>query len=114
MKQSYRKLTVAGCGILFCLWWFGGLSNQPNDEKFYPKEDYAQDISKIYCDMGSLAEQRHDAQAAIKWYSSALFHKPDLYDACYRLSVCYQQIGNNATAVALYNKAQEILRKALS
>jgi hypothetical protein len=97
-----RKLKlILGLGlcIVFSLWWFG-VNNQSMEENFYSREEYHQDVSKIYFDLGRSAEQRGDVRAAIRAYRISLEHMPDFADAQKRLRLCLQATTSSHTTLA--------------
>jgi uncharacterized protein HemY len=87
MLRKLKLFLGLGTCIVFSLWWFG-VNNQSMEENFYSKEEYHQDLSKIYFDLGRSAERRKDFQAAIRAYRIALEHQPDLSEANANLSHC--------------------------
>lgn len=79
-------LGISTC-LVFSLWWFG-INNPSMEENFYSKEEYHQDLSQIYFDIGRHAEQRGDLNTAIRAYHIALEHMPHLAEAANRLARC--------------------------
>lgn len=106
MLHRFKPLIIIICCIIFSLWWLG-LNNETATERLYPKEEYAQDISKIYFDLGKISQARGDVIAAIHAYSNALHHKPDFQEAYYLLGTCYQKQGDLGAAQKMYDFAQK-------
>ncbi len=77
---------ISAC-LVFSLWWFG-INNPSMEENFYSKEEYHQDLSQIYFDIGRHAERRGDFDAAIRAYHIALEHTPHLVEAKKHLLYC--------------------------
>lgn len=88
--------------VFFSLWWFGGYNqSQSIDEYYYPHEDYANDMSKIYFDMGCFAQNRGDFASAINFYNEALRIKKDFDKAYEHLKLCQARIGPNKTSQSI-------------
>ena len=57
----------------------------------YTVEDFSQDTSKIYFDMGVFAQKRGDWQSAIRFYQAALDHNHSFHEAEHFLKFCLNQ-----------------------
>jgi hypothetical protein len=107
MRYKVKITTVIGSCIVFSLWWFG-VNNQSIDERVYPKEEYSEDLSRVYYDLGKSAQRRNDWSAAIRHYTTALNFKPDLTAAHNSLCTCQKQflsLASNTTTNKLIRRA---------
>jgi len=90
MRYNVKLITVLSSCLVFSLWWFG-VNNQSIDERVYPKEEYSEDLSRVYYDLGKSAQRRNDWSAAIRHYTTALNFKPDLMAAHQSLALCHRK-----------------------
>jgi hypothetical protein len=90
MRYKLKLATIVGSCIVFSLWWFG-VNNQSIDERVYPKEEYFEDLCRVYYDLGQSAQRRHDLNAAIRHYTTALHLKPNFVAAHRKLALCHQK-----------------------
>jgi len=90
MIYRFRPLIIAVCSIIFSLWWFGAQNFAI--ETIYTHEDFCQDISRIYNDLGDFALKRGDYSAAHNAYNIAIEHRPDHQDLYKKLELCAQHI----------------------
>lgn len=85
------KIPVMFLGGLLFFWWAFLLfaRNNTEDAHLYSKHAYCQNTSKIYADLGELAEKRQDFPQAIKHYTTALNFQSD-NDITKKLDACYK------------------------
>src|SRR5271154_2057772 len=90
--QKFRIPTII-LGFLLLLAW-NLLSRtkkiQQEMDESYTVQDFSQDASKIYFDLGCFAQKRGDFTAAIKFYQAALSHKDNFHDAVHHLKLCLE------------------------
>ena len=94
MTSRLKAIIFVCFGFVFSLWWFG-VNNQvtPNlAEQAYTPQDYAQDMCKIYSDLGRGSEQRGDFAAAVTAYQAALKHNPENKEIRHRLNFCQNKL----------------------
>src|SRR5271157_2885627 len=101
MKFRLKHLVFICSGLFFSLWWFGGY-NKSVDEQWYPREEYDEDISKVYFDLGNAAYKRNDFTAAIKHFNTTLLNKCDQLEAYDKLGICYEHLGEKDVALRIY------------
>jgi tetratricopeptide (TPR) repeat protein len=88
--QRFRIPTIILGSLLFVAWSLFSRSkkNRTELEEMYTVQDFSQDASKIYCDLGLFAQKRGDFKTAIKFYQIALSHKDNYQDAVSHLKLC--------------------------
>lgn len=106
MLQRFKPLIVFGCCLAFSLWWF--LATNRTAESYYTREEYYQDLSKIYSDLGQASYERNDLKAAIDAYKEAITLDPSLLKIYDRIGICYEQQGDLDNATKTYFKAMSI------
>jgi len=74
-------------------------------EHLYSHQEYSQDLSKIYHDLGALSVKRNDHSKAIKSYTEAIKTKPDYLEAYDALGLIYEKSGNQNEALKIYLQA---------
>ena len=88
LLQKLRFPAVILSGVLFISWSFVSNLKRNAVEDMYTLQDYLQDSSKIYFDLGRAAQNRGDYENAIKFYRIVLNHKPDHTEAHHNLTLC--------------------------
>ena len=75
--------------MLFVAWSFF-LRAKPTNRRDdgYTIQDYAQDASRIYFDLGKFAQTRNDWETAIKFYKMALSLNQNFQPAVKHLEMC--------------------------
>ena len=95
MTYRFKVLVFACFGFVFSLWWFG-VNNQVTTvniaELAYTPQEYAQDMSKIYFDLGQGSERRGDFVAAVAAYQEALKHNPEAVEVQQHLKACQNRM----------------------
>jgi tetratricopeptide (TPR) repeat protein len=84
MSRNF-KLLLFVCSTVFCLWWFVGFKSTEASLSEYPRQDYVQDVSKIYFDLGCTAQKRNDHKAAFEYFEKALEINPDHIEAAQKI-----------------------------
>lgn len=80
---------------------------QPPLETLYSINDFHQDISKMYCDLGKFSQQRKDFNNAIKAYTRAIETNPAFLD-------CYEYLGTCLELCRKIDQAFQTYIKAIS
>jgi hypothetical protein len=108
MSMDLRVQTpVFWVSVLFgCALFFMPLFKK-KDDQFYPVNDFKEDISKIYSDLGAFSQRRGDFQSAIKSYTRALAYKPEHSICLNNIKICKKKLKKNiSNAVELFTKLE--------
>jgi len=106
MLSRFKRPLFIGSGFLLGLWLLGIKTNSIGSiEQIYSQQEYCQDLSKIYHDLGVLAHKRNDHAKAIDGYSKAIQTKPDFLEAYDALGQLHERAGNPNEALKTYLQA---------
>lgn len=101
--------SLISLGLLAFMWWTFFAKIVDSDEgDSYPKEHYLEDISKIYCDMGTAALKRGDFTKAIKSYQETVAMRPAWLEGYDHLGIAYELNNQPELAVKTYAQATSI------
>ena len=90
--------------VLFVCVWFFMHSSKSNDS-FYTINEFNEDVSKIYSDLGAFSQRRGYFQGAIKSYTRALAFNPKHSICLNNIEICKKKLKKNISdAVELFAK----------
>lgn len=104
---SKLKLSIfIGTGFILSLWLLAIRTNSIGSiEHLYSRQEYSQDLSKIYYDLGTLSHKRKDHTKAIDAYTAAIKTKPDFLEAYDALGKVHEETGRMNEALKIYLQA---------
>ena len=86
MRVPLFWVTVVLVSVWFCLPFFKQV------DMGYSNQDFNEDTSKLYYDLGALSQSRGDYEKAIKSYTLALDHNPESAICWENLEFCKKQL----------------------
>lgn len=105
-NNQYKVSLFVICCVILVLWILS--PSRKRMEALYTQEEFNQDISKLYFDLGQLSQKRGDYQKAIAPYATALEHNPNDLEIYDHLGYCYQMQNKPELAEQVYKKALRI------
>jgi len=104
--SKFRRPLFIVSGFVLGAWLLCMKTNSIGSiEHLYSQQEYCQDLSKIYYDLGALAHKRNDHTKAIDGYTKALATKSDYLEAYDALGQIYEQTGDHTKALQTYLQA---------
>lgn len=102
--------SLLALGVIVFIWWsfFAGVKDALQMATLYPEQDFLEDISKIYCDLGSAAFKRGDFSKAIHSYQEATATRPTWLEGYDRLGTAYELNNQPDQALKTYAHATAI------
>ena len=77
-------------------------------EELYSKDEYFEDMSVVYYDLGTLCMKRKDYKKAIKNFKTSKNYLPTSIKAHRQLLACYKALGKTKKADAAKQKVQDL------
>ncbi|MFH1254777.1 MAG: hypothetical protein V1646_05115 [bacterium] len=98
------RAPVIWASVLFvCAWFF--MPSFKKSDSFYTINEFNEDVSKIYSDLGAFSQRRGDFQGAIKSYTRALAFNPEHSICLNNIEICKKKLKKNiSNAVELFAK----------
>jgi hypothetical protein len=108
VRHHPKSVLAITLSIAVSIWWLS-IQNYSStiDEREYSRQECAEDLCQVNCDLAQFALNRGDSSAAISLYQKAINHKADALLAYQRLSSCYQHQGLREKAVQTYLLARQ-------
>lgn len=102
--------SLLALGVIVFIWWsfFAGVKDALQMATVYPEQEFLEDISKIYCDLGSAAFKRGDFSKAIHSYQEATATRPTWLEGYDRLGTAYELNNQPDEALKTYAHATAI------
>lgn len=102
--------SLVALGVIAFIWWsfFAGVKDALQLANLYPEQDFLEDVSKIYCDLGSAAFKRGDFGKAIHSYQEATAMRPTWLEGYDRLGTAYELNNQPEEALKVYAHAMAI------
>ncbi len=79
---------LLGCAVLF-------MPLFKKNDSFYTINEFNEDVSKIYSDLGLFSQKRGDFQGAIKSYTRALEYNPEHAICLSNIEICKKKLKKN-------------------
>lgn len=99
------RVSVLWTFVLFvCILFFTPFLKK-SDQIVYTIDEFNEDLSKIYSDLGAFSQRRGDFQGAIKSYTRALTFNPNHSTCLNNIEICKKKLKKNISkAVELFAK----------
>lgn len=97
-------------GVVAFTWWsfFANIKKTSHDTDVYSEEHFLEDVSRIYCDIGSAALKRGDFSKAIRSYHETIAMCPTWLEGYDRLGITYELNNQPDEAIKVYAHAMTI------
>jgi len=94
MMDLKVRVPVIWASVLFaCMLFFMPLFKK--SDSFYTINEFNEDVSKIYSDLGLFSQRRGDFQGAIKSYKRALAFNPEHSICLSNIEICKKKLKKN-------------------